>query len=80
MIFPQTDLNPHLRKRYRPLAGPFAQNEEPLFESVMAALKGARVLTVSETRGNVRGVSIFRLRTEWVSSDETRQRQKLARL
>lgn len=80
-IFAQTDLNPHLVKRYRPLAGPFQDHEESLLEGVLAALKGcnARVLTVHERRGDARGVSIYRLRSEWVSREETRMRQKLAR-
>lgn len=78
-IFPQTDLKPDVAKRYRALAGPFSQTEESLFQSVLDALKGARVLTVSETRGNCRGVSIYRLRSEWISRDETRQRQRMAR-
>lgn len=82
MIFPQTDLNAHLVRRYKPIAGPYRQNEEGIFEAALAALKScnARVLTVIETRGDVhRGVSIYRLRSEWETPAETRMKQKLAR-
>lgn len=80
-MFSQTDLNPHLVKRYRPLAGPFREHEAGLMEGILDTLKGcnARVLTVSERRGDFRGVSIYRLRAEWISMEETRMRQKLAR-
>lgn len=77
MIFPQTNLSPQLCKRYAPLAGPFEPaREEALFEALLSHLNtsGARVLTVSEIRGNLNGVSIYRLRSECETREQTRRR------
>jgi hypothetical protein len=65
-----------LALRYRPLAGPFSPREAPLLEKLTAALtaSGARILTSEETRGETRGPTIYRLRTECETTQETRQR------
>lgn len=72
MIAFQSPLNPTVLKRYRPLAGPFADTEESLFRVCLTALTSshARVVTVGERDG----VTIYRLAAECETMEETEAR------
>ena len=72
MISTQEQDSPKLRSRYRPLAGPFYEQQSGLCEALLASLVTgkARVIIASE-RG---GVTIFRLRSECETLQETERR------
>lgn len=63
-----------ITKRYRPLCGPFRRGEESLLEIVAAYLtgSGARILTAPERDGQ----TIYRLRSECETAEETATRLK----
>ena len=77
MIFPQERWNPTVTKRFRPICGPFQADEEELFHRVAEYLRrsGARILSVGENAG----VTIYRLRSECESIEQTRSRLRKRR-
>lgn len=79
MIFPQQDYNARVAARFQPIAGPFRNDEQCLFDAMVEHLRrsGARITTIRESRGDViGGVSIYRLREQCETKEETRRRLK----
>ena len=72
MLAYQQSHNRDVEARYRPLAGPFDDSERDLFQLVAGFLQatGARILTVGERQG----VSIYRLRSECETLEDTAHR------
>ena len=76
MIQAQEKYSPAAIARWRPLAGPFSQDEEELFRCLAAFLRdtGARVFSMQDKNGNT--VTLYRLRSEMETIDDTRRRLK----
>ncbi len=68
----QQEWNRSVEQRYHPIAGPFNSNEVALFDRVREYLQksGARIVTVGEQHGT----SIYRLRSECETIEETAAR------